>query len=235
MFIQQLKSLSAEQYWLTSRRVAAELGVSVNLKRPPTQTDVRWAQQERDQEIYWLERELNPPHIAARTKRRKIWNDLVLANTYSALRKACGRWARLPDVRTGGLTCFPEHVLTNAAQFLAMKQNKRFPGSGYADNARLEYFSRGMAGVLSGRSPMTGIERLRNMKHDSNGPLWVSRHENHVLPKNEQYCGCWRCRIESSNRVGAITRTGYENGLRLFVEISETTKVPKEWRHARSI
>jgi hypothetical protein len=234
MFIDRLKRMTSADYYLTTQRVAMELGQQVNLKRPPTSMDLRWAENQRREELYWLERELNPPRIAAQGKRRKIWSDLVQANTYSALRKACGRWSQLPDVRRAGLTCFAEHVLTNVSQFLAMKQNKRFPKSGYADTARLEYLARGMAGVLSGRSPMTGIERLRNMKHDSGGPLWVSQRENYVLPENDQYCGCWRCRIETSNRAGKITRAGYDNGLRLLIELAKTTKAPKEWSRAKS-
>jgi hypothetical protein len=46
------------------------------------------------------------------------------------------------------------------------------------------YLARGMAGVMADVSPMTGIERLRNMKHRRGGPFWSQR---------EQRCGCWRC------------------------------------------
>ena len=81
---------------------------------------------------------------------------------------------------------------------------------------------------------MTGIERLRNMRHDSAGPLWVPGGENYVLPENQQHCGCWRCRIERSIKAEKITRTGYENGQRLFFELAETTRAPKEWSHAKS-
>jgi hypothetical protein len=234
MFIGRLKRMTLADYYLTTQRVAKELGYNVNLKRPPTSMDLWWAENQRKEELYWLERELNPPRIAGQAKRRNIWSDLVRANTYSALRRACERWAQLPDVRGAGLTCFAEHVLTNAAPFLVMKKNKRFPRSGYADDARLQYLARGMAGVLSGRSPMTAIERLRNMKHNSDGPLWVTSRENYVLPENEQYCRCWQCRIENSNRVEEMTRAGYENGLKLFIELSETTKAPKEWSRAKS-
>ncbi len=228
-FIAQLKNMAPADYYLTAQRVAKELGQSVNLNRPPTSMDLWWAEDQRKEELHWLERELSPPKIAAQEKRRKIWNDLVYANTYAALRKACGRWAQLPDVRGAGLTCYAEHVLSHASHFLAMKKNDRFPRSDYADDARLEYLARGMAGAISGRSPMTGIERLRNMKHDANGPLWVKQNGNAVLPADHQYCACWRCRIENSNRVTEITRAGYEEGLRLFIGIANTTKAPKEW------
>ena len=124
--------------------------------------------------------------------------------------------------------------MRNAAAFLSMKKNARFPRSTYADDARVDYLARGMAGVLCGVSPMTGIERLRNMKHDLNGPLWVTREGNDALPKGERRCGCWRCNIERSSKLTQFTRAGYENGLRVFLEVSATTKVPIEWRAKRS-
>jgi hypothetical protein len=233
-FIGHLKRMSAQQYWLTSRRVAVELGEAVNLKKPPLPMDISWAKQERDGEIYWLERGMKPPSIAAQAKRRKIWNDLVRAITYAALRKTCGRWAQLPDVWKTGMTSFPQHIVENAAQFLFMKRDRRFPRSNYGDDARLDYLSRGMAGVLSGVSPMTGIERLRNMKHEPGGPLWVTRQGDYTLPVTEQCCGCWRCSIKRSTRVTQITQTWYENGLKLFMELASSTKVPREWNAVRS-
>jgi hypothetical protein len=127
------------------------------------------------------------------------------------------------------MTSFPEHVVQNVAQFLSMKRNKRFPRSTYADAARVDYLSRGMAGVLVGVSPMTAIERLRNMKHAAGGPLWVSRQGNCVLPENEQHCGCWRCAKKNWSNITKLTQRGYENGLRLFMELAATTKVPTEW------
>lgn len=232
-FLEQLKRMSSEQYWLTTRRFAVEMGEEVDVKKPPVWMERWWAEQERAQEIYWLARTLNPPPIRAAVARRKIWNDLVRADTYAALRKACGRWAQLPDVRRAGLSQFSRQVLRNASQFFNMKRNQRFPRSSYGDNARLEYLARGMAGVVCGLSPMTAIERLRNMKHDRSGPLWVTRHANYSLPENEQYCGCWRCSMKRSNQLGVITQTSYDNGLRLFVELAKTTKVPREWRVGR--
>jgi hypothetical protein len=228
-FIAQLKRMSAEQYWLTTRRVAVELGEAMNLKRPPLRMDLLWAEQERDEEVYRLERGLKPRSIEAQARRRKMWRALVGANTYAALRKVCGRWAQLPDVRRLGMTSFPQHVLENAAQFLFMKRNRRFPRSNYGDDARLDYLARGMAGVLCGVSPMTGIERLRNMKHDRGGPLWVTRQGDYTLPETEQHCGCWRCSIKRSNKVTQVSQMWYENGLKLFMELAGSTKVPSEW------
>jgi hypothetical protein len=228
-FLKQLKAMSPEQFWLSTKRMAVEFGERLNMKRPPSRVDLIWAEQERDGEVHWLERELKPPSIEARAARRKIWDDLVGANTYAALRKACERWAQLPEVRRAGMTPFPKHVLENAAQFLSMKQNKRFPRSNYGDEARLEYLARGMAGVLCGISAMTGIERLRNMKHDRNGPLWATRQGDYALPDGEQHCRCWRCSIQKTNRVSMKAHTWYENGLRLFMELAATVKAPREW------
>jgi len=209
------------------------MGNRVNLARPPLQLDRWWAEQERDDEIRSLQRELNPPQAESQAKRRKIWDDLVKADTYSALRKACGRWAQLPDVWRTGMTAFPEHVAQNAAQFLSMKRNTRFPRSNYADDARIDYLARGMAGALVGVSPMTAIERLRNVKHTPGGALWVTRQTEYTLAENEQYCGCWRCTRKKWNNITRIGQTGYENGLRLFIELAATTKVPKEWIRTR--
>src|SRR5205823_5138617 len=91
-----------------------------------------------------------------------------------------------------------------------------------------------MAGAILGVSPMTALERLRNMKHTSGGPLWVISQQSYALPPAEQYCGCWRCSIEKSNEVGKITRTWYENGLRLFFELASSTRAPREWKAIRS-
>jgi len=234
LLIGQLKQMTPEHYWLTTQRLAAEMGFPVNLLLPPTSMDRWWAERQKEDEIHSLRMELNPPEIEALDRRRKIWDDLVAAETYAALRKACGRWAQLSDVRRLGTTPYPRYVVRNTAAFLSMKQNTRFPRSTYSDDARVDYLARGMAGVQCGVSPMTGIERLRNMKHDRNGPLWMNREGNCALPDSAQYCGCWRCKIERSTKVTQFARTGYENGLKVFMELSATTIVPIEWRAKRS-
>lgn len=228
-FIEKLKQMTPEHYWLTTQRLSVAMDHPVNLSRPPTKMDLWWAEQQKADEIHSLEMELNPPGIEALDRRRKIWDDLMKAETVSNVRKACGRWARLPDVRRSGTTPFPRHVARNAAAFLSMKKNARFPKSTYSEDARVDYLARGMAGVMCGKSPMTGIEKLRNMKHDRNGALWLEREGNRELPKVEQRCGCWRCNIQKSPSLAPL-RTAYENGLRVFMEISATTKVPVEWR-----
>jgi hypothetical protein len=232
-FIGRLKQMTPEHYWLTTQRLTAEISHAVNLSRPPLSMDRWWAARQKEDEIHSLRMELNPPGIEALDRRRKIWDDLIEADTYAALRKVCGRWAQLSDVWKLGTTPFPRHVRQNAAAFLSMKQNSRFPRSTYSDDARVDYLARGMAGVLCGVSPMTGIERLRNMKHDRSGSLWVTREGNHALPDGEQRCGCWRCNIERSTKLTPFTRA-YENGLKVFMELSTSTKVPIEWRAKRS-
>jgi len=228
-FVKTLRRMTPEHYWLTSQRLSVEMGYPVNLSRPPSRMDRWWAERQKEEEIRSFEMELNPPGIEALDRRRKIWDDLIRADTFSTVRKACGRWARLPDVRRSGTTPFPRHIARNAAPFLSMKKNARFPKSAFSDDARVEYLARGMAGVMCGKSPMTGIEKLRNMRHDKRGPLWVIREGNRELPEKEQRCGCWRCNIQRSSEISAL-RTAYANGLRLFMEVSATTKVPPEWR-----
>jgi hypothetical protein len=232
-FIEQLKQMTPQHYWLTTQRLTAEMGHPVNLARPPINVDLWWAESQKENEIHSLQRELNPPGIEAADRRRKVWDDLVEAGTYAGVRKACGRWAQLSDVRRSGTTPFPRHIVRNAASFLSMKHNARFPRSTYGDDARVDYLARGMAGVMCGVSPMTGIERLRNMKHDRSGPLWVTSEGNRLLPEREQRCGCWRCNVERSAKLTQFY-AAYESGLKVFMELSATTKVPSEWRAKRS-
>lgn len=232
-FIGQLKQMTPLHYWLTTQRLTAEMGHPVNLARPPMNIDLRWAKSQKEDEIRSLQRELNPPGIEAADRRRKVWDDLVEAGTYAGVRKACGRWAQLSDVRRSGTTLFPRHIVRNAASLLSMKHNARFPRSTYGDDARVDYLARGRAGVMCGVSPMTGIERLRNMKHDRSGPLWMTREGNRLLPEREQRCGCWRCNVERSAKLTQF-HAANENGLKVFMELSATTMVPIEWRAKRS-
>src|SRR5208337_5598887 len=76
-FLSQLKDMTAECYWLTTRRLMAELGEAVNLDKPPSRMDVAWAKEERDGEIAWLELNLRPPASRAKAGRQEIWNELV--------------------------------------------------------------------------------------------------------------------------------------------------------------
>jgi hypothetical protein len=210
-----------EVYWLTSRLVGAQLDQRINIRKPPTAVGLRWADERIKERIWELRRQLQPLSTTALVKRRKTWRDLVEADTYALLRRACGRWARLPDVRADGMTSFPKHIQDNAEQFLKMRHNKRFPTAAYSDEARINYLARGMAGVLSDKRAMTGIERLRNMKHDNTGPWWDSA---------AQRCRCWRCELEHTDATSRWFQQSYEDGLRVFMEFARTTKVPLEWR-----
>ena len=164
-----------------------------------------------------------PEEVYERLERREIWSALWRARTLAALEDACQRWERLvleeirkqlegaPDdrhrakIKARMIPEFAAHIRAESKRFLAMTRNKRFPRSDYADDSRLDYLARGMAGIMAGISPMTAIERLRNMKHEPGGPLWVerecwteadgSRKEGPLLEPSSQYCNCWRCRL----------------------------------------
>jgi hypothetical protein len=144
-----------------------------------------WAEAQRQAEIGNI-RSMKPRQIQARAQRRQIWESLWRAKSRPAIRAACERWSRLADVRAQGFSPFPAHVLEHERAFLSMTANKRFPTSPAADGSRMEYISRGMAGLMVGRSPMTGIERLRNLKHAPGGALWSTQ---------DSRCACWRCVI----------------------------------------
>lgn len=143
--------------------------------------------------------ELKPRLIPHRQERRELWNALIRVRTRSALEEVCRRWERLARTR------FPayHYILENADQFFAMKRALRFPRSSYADDSRIDYLARGMAGALMNVSPQTAIERLRNMKHAPGGALWKKE------PGGREYCGCWRCGIECGARFAKAL--GYIN------------------------
>jgi hypothetical protein len=224
--IAELKRMTPEKYWLATRKLGLELGQKANLRKPPTRVEREWADSERLQEIAHLERSLISRRIQAEAARREIWNRLIDADTTESIRTACEQWVQLLQVRAAWMGCFAQHVLTHAEKFLRMKRNKRFPRSTYADESRLEFLARGMAGVIVGRSPMTAIEKLRNMKHDSRGPLW---------DKENGYCNCWRCSGRRWRAATEKTSEWYENGLKEFLSVARKTQVPKDWqmRHGR--
>jgi len=41
----------------------------------------------------------------------------------------------------GRIDSLPDHVRSNAAQFIAMKRNERFPKSDYGDDSRIEFLA----------------------------------------------------------------------------------------------
>jgi hypothetical protein len=230
-FLAMLKRMSDEDYYLATRKLTAEFDRHVNLERPPISVDRLWAESQRNEEILWLERLLKPQRPKAEIAGMKIWRDLLRANTYADVRKVCGRWSRLPAVLRAGLTPFPDHVRTNAAQFLAMKRNKRFPKSAYGDDSRIEFLARGMAGIMVNVSPLTGVERLRNMKHSPGGPFWTEREGNQPLPRDRQRCDCWRCNIKRGNELTKSLQGPFDDGFRVFMQIAAETKAPKEWKN----
>jgi hypothetical protein len=232
-FLAVLKRLSAEDYFLASRKLAVECGQHQNLERPPMSVDIDWAESQRSEEIVWLERLIRPKRPKAQMAGMKVWKDLLRADTYADVRKVCGRWSRLPSVLGAGLTPFPDHVRTNAAQFLAMKRNERFPTSAYGDDARIDFLARGMAGVMVNLSPMTGDERLRNLKHGPGGPFWVEGQGDKSLPRDRQYCGCWRCSLNQGEELKNSMQTAFDDGFRAFIEIAAKTKAPAEWKKRR--
>jgi hypothetical protein len=176
-----------------------------------------WASGQRQQEIAELETYLNPKKIAEDAERTKLWDALWQARTIPALTKVCDEWASLRDVRAQGLVVFPNHVLANAREFLRMKQDMRFPKSDSpaVDESRLEYLARGMAGILANVSPMTGIERLRNMKHTRGGPLWKKE------PDGREYCSCWRCGLDRARPAYKFSAVAWWNGMAFFMEVTE--------------
>jgi hypothetical protein len=163
----------------------------------------KWAELNRQAEIAALEHWLKPRETSALAKRRQIWETLAERNSPAiAIEQACGEWERLPDVRTGGFTCFADHILANIEEFRRMKRDLRFPGPD-ADDSRLEYLARGMAGIMIGKSPMTAIARLRLMKHELGGPLW---------DEAEKRCRCWRCHIKASRHYWKALKRFQEEG-----------------------
>ena len=151
--------------------------------------NLRAAEHARAAEMAGLERVLERPRLDAR---RAIWRALVEARTPQAVTRACARWARMPDARGAGWSGYADHIRTHTTAFLAMKRNVRFPRAPFADDARLDYVARGMAGVMVGVSPTTGDERLRNLKHTPGGPLWNE-------PRH--CCDCWRCDVARQQQL----------------------------------
>src|SRR5436305_6286898 len=80
-FIGQLGQMTPQHYWLTTQRLTAEMGHPVNRARPPMNIDLWWAERQKEEEIRSLQRELNPLGIEASDRRRKVWDDLVEADT----------------------------------------------------------------------------------------------------------------------------------------------------------
>jgi hypothetical protein len=163
-----------------------------------TDGEREWAELERERQVSRLEQQLKPKKIQAQAKRREIWEALIRAHTVEAVQKVCQPWERLADVQAKGFATSAALVMSHAEQFLRMKRNRRFPRSEYSDESRLVYIARGMAGVMMGLSPMTAIERLRNIRHVVGGPLWSD---------TDNVCKCWRCNLERAGEFWKALET----------------------------
>ena len=151
--------------------------------RAPLAIWLPWAEGIRHQKIAELIA-MKPREIHRRAERREVWQSLWRARSATSLNRACDQWESFEDVIGLGFLAFPHHVRANTRPFLALTGDKRFPRSVAADDSRLNYLARGMAGVLEGVSPMTGVERLRNMNHKRGGLFW---------DEESGRCRCWRC------------------------------------------
>jgi len=195
-------------------------GERENAKKQWEMNEWKWleefAERQREAEIAGLERWLKPREMAISAERRKIWESLVDPDaSLRVIERSCGEWKNLPDVCAQGFSCFADHVLVNVAEFQRMKDDQRYPGLD-ADDSRMEHLARGMAGVMVGASPMTAIQRLRLMKHDKYGPLWVEK-QTWVDAKGKSnevpaHCRCWRCTLKRSRRKWSRLRTLQEEG-----------------------
>jgi hypothetical protein len=175
-----------------------------------------FAEQQRQAEIAALERWLKPRETLARAERREYWKTLAAPDASTeATEHSCQKWKNLPDVRALGMGVFADHVLANIEEFRRMKLDQRYPGPD-ADYSRMEHLARGMAGVMVDASPFTAIQRLRLMKHDQGGPLWVEKESwvdtNGKSNEVPAHCRCWRCTLKRSRRKWSRLRTLQEEG-----------------------
>lgn len=161
--------------------------------RPDLVTWTEWAEIVRAEQIAEM-LAMKPRHIEARTERREIWASLWRAKNTVAVRRACERWKAVRDVAASGFSVFADHTSANAKAVLQISRSSRFPTTPSADDSRLSHVAAGMAAVMVDRSPGTGIERSRNLKHKPGGPLWRGNR-----------CVCWRCEdrnyLEQSERI----------------------------------
>jgi hypothetical protein len=163
--------------------------------RADLRTWTAWAEGVRAQQVA-EQLALKPREIESKQERREIWAALWRAKNTVGVRRACERWKSLRDVRASGLSVFADHAIANAKAVLEITRNSRFPTQPASDDSRLGIVAAGMAGVMVDRSPGTGVERSRNLKHTAGGPLW----------KGDR-CLCWRCEdreyLEQGERITA--------------------------------
>ena len=171
--------------------------------RPGLGTWTEWAERVREMQIA-EQLALKPREIERRLERREIWAALWRAKNTTAVRRACDRWKSLQDFRGNGMSVFADHAIANAKAVLQITGNSRFPTQPASDDSRLGIVAAGMAGVMVDRSPGTGVERSRNMKHTEGGPLW-----------KWDRCHCWRCEdrasLEQGKRIEAMLEAQARN------------------------
>lgn len=128
-----------------------------------------------------------------------VWRELWQAKTRSAVESACRNWSKLETRYRDPMVA--SEVVKLAGEFLRMKRDRRFPISSGQEESRITYLARGMAGAFIGRSPLTSIERLRKITHETGKPMWNSE---------TKQCLCWRCRINRHrrNRGWSIVQRG---------------------------
>lgn len=175
-----------------------------------------FAERQREAEIAALEHWLKPREKAISAERRKTWETLAAPNaSLKAVERSCEEWKNFPDVCAQGFGVFPDHGIVNVEEFQRMKRDQRYPGPD-ADKSRMEHLARGMAGVMVGASPITAIQRLRLMKHEPGGPLWVEKQSwvdyNGKSNEVSARCRCWRCSLKRSRITSSRLRTLLEEG-----------------------
>jgi hypothetical protein len=191
--IQQVEGMNVVEYWTDFLSEEPTRPRSSDWEPPRFEHNKSRIERLQRDELEWLRHHSDQKLIQERSEGLKIWEALWRARTLPALAEACkqwisfhklGDWSAGEDLIPGRSVAYPVRILDNAKQFLAMKRDSRFPRSAQADDGRLDYISRGMAGIHIGLSPLTAIERLRNLKHSPGGALWNER---------ARRCSCWRC------------------------------------------
>ena len=190
--VRQLERMNVAKYWADFLSHDPPRSRRADWEPPPLAAHRAQVERLQKEELAWLKQRFEPERILARSRGLKIWDALWRARTIPTLADACKRWIGLhheedwdhESLLPPGRNVYPVRILDHAKQFLAMERDRRFPRSEHANNSRRDYLARGMAGLDLGLSPLTAIERLRNLKHGPGGPLWYD---------HAHRCSCWRC------------------------------------------
>ena len=92
---------------------------------------------------------------------RELWERLLDARSVEEVQVICGQSQYWLNPRRSGKP-FVEVLSSRADQFLAAKNDRRYPASRRpsSDDRRLRFLARAMAGVTLGRSPRTSVDLL---------------------------------------------------------------------------